>query len=275
METQKDYWNGPAGKRWAAAQERLDQVLAPFADVIFDAAELPDQGTVFDVGCGCGATTLMLARRAPELRTVGFDVSEAMLEVARARAGTEGLSVRFELADAAVHRPAGGPADLLLSRFGLMFFEDRGAAFSNLRSWLRSGGRLITTMWGPVEENPWATPLAHIARRYLEIPSPPADGPGPFSLHDGMLVDGLLRDSGFEPVQQTKLALPMRIPGSLDDVVAFYLDFGAASDLVKQASGSLQNKILDELRDLLREHHDGSALSLGASSRLVVARASG
>lgn len=273
MEAQIDYWNGPAGQRWAATQERLDEILAPFADAIFEAADLPDQGTVFDVGCGCGATTLMLARRAPEVKAVGFDVSKAMLEVARARAGREGLRVRFELADAASHRPSGAPADLLLSRFGLMFFEDRAAAFSNLRSWLRSGGRLITTVWGPVEENPWATPLAHVARRYLEVPSPPADGPGPFSLQDATFVDGLLRDSGFAGVQQTKLALPMRIPGSLDDIVAFYGDFGAASDLVKQASASLQDKILDELRDSLREHHDGSALSLGASSRLVVARA--
>ena len=251
----------------------MDEILAPFADPIFGVAKLSTAGVVYDVGCGCGATTLIAARSAARATVVGIDVSEAMLAVARARARAEGLTIGFELADAATAPPPVGPADLILSRFGLMFFEDPAAAFSNLRGWLRPEGHLVTTIWGPVEENPWATSLATVARPYLEIPPPPAEGPGPFSLQDAARVDSLLRDAGFGTVEQQTLSLAMRIPGSLDDVLAFYRDFGAASDLVGEAPPATQQAIMNDLRTYLSGIHDGGGVSLGASSRLVLAHA--
>ena len=67
-----------------------------------------------------------------------------------------------------------------------MFFADAAAAFTRLRSALRSalhpGGRLACICWQALRDNPWlAVPLA-AAARHLTLPPPPApDAPGPFS----------------------------------------------------------------------------------------------
>src|SRR5262245_28317825 len=124
------YWNGPAASRWVAQEVLLDRMLAPFGEALLARAKPGAGERAVDIGCGCGATTLALAAAvSPGGEAVGLDVSAPM--IARARARAEGLgAVTFVEADAATHRlvPA---ADLLVSRFGVMFFRDPEAAFEN------------------------------------------------------------------------------------------------------------------------------------------------
>ena len=119
---QATYWNGPSGRRWIDRQEMQDGILAPVAERLLKSAGAAPGDRVIDIGCGCGATTLEIARRVgPAGGAIGVDVSAPMLERARERMlpGAE-----FLLADAMTHPFAPGAADLVLSRFGVMFFAD-------------------------------------------------------------------------------------------------------------------------------------------------------
>jgi ubiquinone/menaquinone biosynthesis C-methylase UbiE len=114
---QSAYWNGEAGRRWVAMQKSQDRLFTEITADLFEAAA-PQRGeTVIDIGCGSGETTL----RAAEItgRALGVDVSEPLL--ARAAERGRGLPVRFAMADATAYDFSGEPADLMISRFGVMF----------------------------------------------------------------------------------------------------------------------------------------------------------
>ena len=82
-EAQREQWNGTESDHWVLHADRYDAQLVPFADALFEQLDLSDRDAVLDIGCGCGVTTLTASRQAA--RAVGADLSEPMLEVARAR----------------------------------------------------------------------------------------------------------------------------------------------------------------------------------------------
>src|SRR5689334_25022262 len=130
---QRTRWNGTDGEFWTSNQDRLDRTLAPVIGPLLAFAQPRTGSTVMDVGCGCGATTLELARSVgPSGRVVGIDLSEPMIAVAKRR-----LSVfpnaDFRCGDAAALSLDDMKAELVISRFGVMFFGDAVAAFANLR----------------------------------------------------------------------------------------------------------------------------------------------
>lgn len=268
-----DFWDGPGGLRWVSAQRQMDGALAPFADAIFDAACIADGDFVVDVGCGCGTTTLKAARLAGSGRCAGVDISTSMLEVARRDAKTSGLDIDFHRADAASFSFDPGSVDVVVSRFGTMFFEEPSAAFANFRRWIGSDGRLVTVVWNRIEENAWMRSLAAVIRRHVELPRPLPGAPGPFAFGDAEAFESMLHRVGFANVEQTNLDSPMRIAGTRDDAIRFYEQRGpVASALEEIGEGPVGTALLADLEALVDEHYDGQALVLGASARLVVAR---
>ncbi|MET0159245.1 MAG: class I SAM-dependent methyltransferase, partial [Acidimicrobiales bacterium] len=153
---QREAWNGDSGLRWVADADRRDRVLAPVADALLRAAAPRAGEQVLDVGCGCGVTTLAAGQAVGSSgAATGVDLSAPMLALARERRDDADLRhVEFMEGDAQVH-DLGGLHDLVLSRFGTMFFADPTAAFTNIASALRSGGRLCLATWQPLVANEW------------------------------------------------------------------------------------------------------------------------
>ena len=131
---QSALWNGLAGRAWVATQELLDRMLKPFEDLLVEAVADSAADALLDVGCGTGSTTLAAARRlGTKARCVGVDISDPMIAVARDRAKREGSPASFIRADAQVHEFEPAAFDMIVSRFGVMFFDDPVWAFANLR----------------------------------------------------------------------------------------------------------------------------------------------
>ncbi|MCR5880984.1 class I SAM-dependent methyltransferase [Phenylobacterium sp. J367] len=147
------------------------------------AALAPSAGErLLDIGCGAGETTIELAERVqPGGAVVGLDISRPLLEAARARAAPSG--VEFIEADAQTHAFPPGSFDGVFSRFGVMFFADPVAAFTNIRRALKSGGRLAFVCWRAAAENPvMTTPMAAAAHLLPPLPRKPIPrrrGPSP------------------------------------------------------------------------------------------------
>ena len=154
-----------------------------------------------------------------------------------------------------------------------MFFDDPSSAFARFRSWLRPNGRLVATVWDGVERNLWAHELTSVIRRHADLPSPPPGAPVPFAFADVDAFGDLLRHAGFAEVEQRSLAIPMRVEGSREDAVRFYQERGPVTTALEAVGeGAIREAILADLEALVDAHHDGQALTLGASARLVVAR---
>ncbi|MFI5044430.1 MAG: class I SAM-dependent methyltransferase, partial [Acidimicrobiales bacterium] len=200
-------WAGDRASRWVAMADDLEVQLAPVSELLLAAADLGPGERVLDVGCGTGPTTRRAAELvAPDGRVVGADVSDEMIAAASARSGEGGVAIDWVVADAAIWRPD-DPFDVVISRFGVMFFDDPSAAFANLARGTVPGGRLCVAVWSRrVDSDMFDLPLT-VALAALEeagiAVDPPPDGYGPFSLADPDAVVSMLEAAGWRDAAWT------------------------------------------------------------------------
>jgi SAM-dependent methyltransferase len=197
-------WNGALGERWVAMQPEIDRIVVPFGDAALKAAAPQPEERVIDIGCGCGDTSIEIARIVGERGSVlGVDVSRPMLEVARARGALANCAhLSFREGDASEARlPA--KTDLLFSRFGVMFFSQPASAFRHLRRSLRAGGRCVFVCWRAPRDNAWAMIPLSAARTAMGVTPAPADpdAPGPFAFADEKRLHAILSSAGFDAVE--------------------------------------------------------------------------
>lgn len=268
------YWNGAGGDHWVDRQELTDQVLSPVADVVLARAAAEPGERIIDIGCGCGATTLVLVdAMQPGGALVAADVSEPMLGRARDRIGDR-PGVSYVFADAATHDFVPGWADLLFSRFGVMFFGDPVVAFTNMRRGLKPGGRTVFACWRKPAENPWMMlPLQAAYQHVPKLPKQDPDDPGPFSFGDPDRVTRILGAAGFTDIalEPIDLQLDLASGGGLDAAVAYTLDIGATSRAIEGISDGLRASVAGSIRAALTPFVDGNRVRLAAAIWIVTA----
>jgi SAM-dependent methyltransferase len=273
-EEQRARWNGIDGEYWTSHQDRLDRTLAPVTGPLLAFAAPRAGSTVIDVGCGCGATTLELARAVgPSGRVVGLDVSGPMLALAaerlRAFANTTCM-----LGDAAELPLRDLGADLIVSRFGVMFFGDPEAAFANLRTGLAAGGRLRFACWRPIKENPWLQiPLHAVYEHTPRLPKPEPEEPGPFAFGDPARVTRILTAAGFTAPSFTSLDIQIDISagGTLEDAVIQSSAMGPAKRALADQPDEVRAAALESIRRALTPHASAAGVKLSGAVWLVAA----
>ncbi len=247
-------WNGEQGQRWVELQQAMDAMLEPFSQAVLSAAAAQPGERVIDVGCGCGSTSLALARAVGALGSVlGVDVSAPMLAAARRLAASAAqLPLRFIEADAG-ESALPGAQDLLFSRFGLMFFAAPAAALRHLRGTLRLGGRCAFVCWRAPRDNPWAMTPLMAARNALGITPPKADplAPGPFAFADGERLRALLSEAGFSDIQIRRTDALLRVGSSARDAAEHSLRIGPVSRFAREAGPAHAQVIVDAIETAL------------------------
>ncbi|MFI9613831.1 class I SAM-dependent methyltransferase [Streptomyces sp. NPDC052023] len=267
----KALWGGVAGRNWVAAQDVLDELFKPFEPLL---AEPVGTGAhVLDVGCGTGATTVAAARRAgPAGACVGVDIAEPMIEAARARAEREGVPVRFVQADAATHafEPAG--FDLIVSRFGVMFFDDFAGAFAHLRRAARPGAGLRLIVWRGPEENPFMTTAERAAGPLLpDLPVRDPDGPGQFAFARAERVRGVLAESGWSGVDVEPLDVRCTMP--TQDLERYFTLLGPVGRVLHEVDERTRARVVEALHTAFTPYVRGPEAGFTAACWLVRASA--
>lgn len=265
------YWNEAAGRTWVEFHDALDRQVEPLGRAAI-AALAPAAGErVLDVGCGCGQTTLELARRVGAAGSVtGVDISQPMLAVARERAAGA-HQARFIEADAQTYPFEAGVFDAVHSRFGVMFFQDPTAAFANIRRALNPGGRLAFVCWRAVAENPIMTLPLVAAARHLPPSEPPApDAPGPFAFADPDRVRAILTGAGFRDVSLQPQ--DMAAGGNdLEGAVSLALRIGPLGRMLREHPEAMSAAIAD-IRAAFRAHLKEGRVFLPSATWIVTAR---
>ena len=269
------FWNGPVADRWTAFQEAQDITLGPLGERAMAAAELAPGHRVLDVGCGCGGSTLEIARRVgPTGDALGIDVSDLMLARARERAAAKPTPcARFENADAASHTFDPGGFDRVYSRLGVMFFADPVGAFENLRSAMRPRGRLAFVCWQNVKFNPWALIPIVAAGKYLPpMPRLGPDDPGPFSFKEPDRIRRILTQAGFGEPEIEQCDVDMNVGSDLDAAVVHAQELGPASLVIAEAPEDIRRRIAADLRDALAAHLTPAGVVIAGATWIVTAR---
>lgn len=264
--TQHAMWNGPAGQAWVQAQQLLDDMFAPFAARLRDALPARAAQTVLDVGCGTGAVSLALAERmGTGGHCTGVDISAAMIDRARQRACASGLTVDFVVADAQRYPFAPGSVDRIVSRFGVMFFDDPVKAFTGLRRATRSSGALHALAWRSAAENPFMTTAERAAAPLLPLPARAPDAPGQFAFADRTRVARILADAGWRGIQVEPINVSCEIAAAaLPTYIALLGPVGAAlrSDGIDPL---LRTRVLGRVQDAFAPFVDGQRVRFSAA----------
>ena len=267
-------WNDGSGKAWVDLQPILDEVLAPFERLLVDAGDPGEGDNVLDVGCGAGATTLAMARRIGNSgRCVGLDISEPLVALATARAQAEGTAnAEFVAADAQTYSFEPGRFDAIVSRFGVMFFDDPVAAFANIRRAARPGGRLAFVAWRSPAENDFMTAAARAATPFLP-PAPPPDpnAPGQFAFADGVKVRRILEASGWSSIEIQRADVSCRI--SEANLMTYATRLGPVGAALREVDRATAERIMASLPPAFERFLEGGTARFNAACWLVKALA--
>ncbi len=271
---QTAYWNGPGGRRWTERSDAPEAIFAPIAELLYARARLAPGERVIDVGCGGGVTTLAIAAQVGAAGgVIGVDVSALMIARAIERAGATSAA-KFVLADAGSHDFSPGWANLLFSRFGVMFFADPVASFANLRKGLARGGRVVFACWREARRNPWQTIALKAACKHApRLPEVGPEDPGPFSFADEARVRRILGEAGFETIALTPVDLELDVAAGqgLETALATMQQIGAASRALEGQPEALRAAAVAEIRAALAPHQRGLSVPLGAAIWIVEA----
>lgn len=256
-------WNGAEGDDWARDWERYDAAAASYHRRLLDAAAVQPGERVLDVGCGNGQVARDLA--ALGAKAVGIDLSRQMLDRARELAAG---SAEFVEGDAQVHPFVDGQFDVVLSRFGAMFFADRAAAFRNLARATAPGGRIVLVAWATLQENEWLQEVRGSLALGRDLPAPPAGAPSPFGLADVDAATAVLRAAGYGDATATLLTEDFVAGKDADDAYAFLGSSGVVRGLLDGLSPELQEQGRKNLRASLEAHDTGHGVVYGSAAWL-------
>jgi SAM-dependent methyltransferase len=270
-------WNGPTARFWVDHDDRYDTLLARHGEALLAAAGPRPGEHVLDIGCGCGSTTLRAADLvASEGGTaLGVDISRAMIDRARTHAADSGVgNVQFEIDDVQTADLGRDRFDLALSRYGVMFFDDHTAAFANIRTAMRPGGRLAFLCWAERARNEhWTLPFDALAP-HLGLPPADTRPTGPFALADPAYVRAMLERAGWADIHISELQEPLCAGRDADDAVEFELsDPETAKDLAAADPTAAANAVAD-LRAAFAARQRPDGVWLAAAAWLVTAAAS-
>nr|WP_246616696.1 class I SAM-dependent methyltransferase [Sphingomonas yunnanensis] len=242
---------------------------------------VPEKGRAADVGCGAGSTGLALAAACPGLKVTGLDLAEPLVAVARERAAGRGLDdhaggdrrVVFLVGDAAVVLPTLAPLDLIVSRHGVMFFDDPVASFAAMARAARPGAPLVFSCFRSREENDWANALDAAVGT-----SPDVNGvytPGPFGLADRAHTRDILFAAGWRDACVTPHDVKYVVGAGDDpiaDALAFFRRIGPAAAALAAAEpderAAIERRIVAALAPRIRD----GAVAFTAAIWIWVAR---
>jgi SAM-dependent methyltransferase len=247
-------WDGPLFERMLRFKYVIVTGPRPHSDKALALYPPPEGGAVLDVGCGFGDVTERIAALiGPAGHAHGVDVSARFIE--ECRAGVEAPNTSFSVGDVQFD-DLGGPYDFVFSRFGVMFFDNPGAAMRNIRRSMAPGARLVAVVWRIREDNEWVYGAQRIVERMLGRPTEydePTCGPGPFSMAGADTTSGILVGAGFTEVTLTRSDIPLLIGRDVEEALDLVMALGPAGEIIR-LWGDRKAHRTDEVRDALREH---------------------
>ena len=278
---QAEHWNsGEDVAHWITNQARYDRMNEPFAALILAAAALRPGSHVLDVGCGCGGTTLAAAaahraRPGGRPRPLRLRCWPGPGPAPKRPACAMRCSSRAMRRCTPSNRPGSTPS---YPASATMFFADPVAAFANIRSATRPGGRLAFVCWQPLAANQWLlVPGAALAEH---VPPPAGfgsgDGPGMFAFADPDRVREILTAAGWRDIEITSEHASILVGGggSVEDAVEFLRTGSMGRMMLAGADAGTVERAVASVRAALVPYADAEGVHLGAGVWLVQAMAS-
>ena len=272
---QEEFWSGAAGAAWVAQQDAMDAALEPVLNAVLDAAALKPRQRVLDIGCGAGASTLQAAHQVgPDGSVLGADISQTLVSHAETRLADVPHASVITADAATVALP--GPFDEMISRFGVMFFDDTAAAFRNIAASLAPGAQLTMAAWADARQNPYFMAPAAAARQVLgDLPKGDRRLPGPFAFEEADRVRAMLSEAGLSDIAFDTQQMMLTPKGDVNAVADLCMVIGPAASAVdkKEATPDQRDAVKDAVRLELSRFETPEGIRIPALIHIITARA--
>jgi SAM-dependent methyltransferase len=264
-------WNGSAGSAWVETQDLLDQLFKPFEDLLVEAITAKSGGRLLDVGCGTGSTTLAIARRfAAKDGCTGIDISAPMIAAARSRAEREGTPATFIGANAQDYAFEPARFDVIISRFGVMFFTDPVQAFANLRRSAREGAELLLIAWRSADQNPFMTEAERAAAPLLpRLPTRTPNAPGQFAFAGRDRVYTILEQSNWSEITIRPIDIACSMPEK--ELLRYLTHLGPVGMILQQVDQATRARIIETIRPAFDRYIHGTEVHFTAACWMISA----
>lgn len=272
---QKQFWSGAGGDVWVDKQREMDIMLNPLGRKAIEQLVLEEHTKILDIGCGCGATTIEIAKMIPKGHVTGLDISIPMLDRAEKFASEMSLSnIDFQVKDVQTEEINSNHYDIAFSRFGVMFFEDPYEAFKNINQAIKENGQLVFVCWQHPSLNPWQSLSLQVIKEYLDLPSPPPKSPGPFAFEDKDYIEDILKSSDFIDISiaDNQESIVMFSGKSIREACEDYLTINpVVTEMLKNSGNELKEEILEALIAKFSSFHNNDGLLFPSATWIVSA----
>jgi SAM-dependent methyltransferase len=278
-EQQVAFWNGTMGDKWVRMQDDLDTIFNVVLAELLRVAEPRPGDTILDVGCGAGASTFAFADAVgPGGLVVGADVSKQLLASAQQRSRFNGhANVTFVEADAQTYAFDDEQFDLVVSRFGVMFFSDPIAAFANISRSIKPDGRLAVMSWSAIDDNnPWFSVPRDVAVDRLGPPAPvDPHAPSPFAFADIPRVESILRNAGLSAVKGERTEVMLTFDREPEKYAAVMSNIGPSARLMTEydAGPDAASDIQRGVAERIKQFAEGELMRMPATVNVFTAKA--
>jgi SAM-dependent methyltransferase len=271
---QRDFWSGKGGDIWVERQNAMDTMLSPLGEAALNKLNLNEGENVLDIGCGCGHTTLNIAKRiSPDGQVTGLDISEPMLKRAKESANEMSISnASFNCVDVQTDDIGEEVYSAAFSRFGVMFFEDPVAAFCNINKSLITGASLSFVCWQSPALNPWQSLFIEAVKKYVDLPSPPPRSPSPFAFMESEYVTSILEENDFQniKIEGHEAEVNMFSGRSLSDSVKDYISINpVVSGMLKDSTEQEKTEIINSAIEAFSPYYSAKGLMFPSATWLV------
>ena len=251
-EEQFELWNESMGKKWAEEDDSMNERLSILTKELFLRLNISRGDKILDIGCGGGQTSFEASEIVGENGyVVGADISKILLDLARSKyPNTKNLE--FRLCDVQNYEFRENSFNKVISRFGVMFFENPIEAFKNIYDSLQEGGSLNFVCWTNVMENEFFTDPTNIIIRHLNKDFPEITrSPGPLAFSEEKYINEILSNSGFKNIKVEKVYSLITTNDSPEKNGELLLSIGLGGRLL--ADANLSKKELSVIRDEMVE----------------------
>jgi hypothetical protein len=128
----------------------------------------------------------------------------------------------------------------------------------------------VLLTWQPIERNEWIRRILGAYAAGRDLPAPPPEAPGPFTLSDPDVVRSLLEGTGYGDVELADLRAPMYFGETPERATAFM--HGLNEWMLRDLDDATRRRAMDALAEVMREANGPDGVELGSAAWLVTAR---
>jgi ubiquinone/menaquinone biosynthesis C-methylase UbiE len=273
IEGQRQDWNRVAGG-WEKWDRFFDEQMTFLNHRLVADARLRRGLRVLDLGSGTGYPALLAAQVVgPGGSVTGIDLAEQMLEVARRKASSLGLSnVTFRTGDATTLPFDANSFDAVTSRFCLMFLPEIPKAAAGIARVLKPGGWLAAAVWSAPEKNPSIGLSMTAIKQVIELPPPDPSAPGIFRLAKAGDLAGMLQQAGLTDVTDQEFPAEWSY-ASAEEYYTSLMEIAApVQNLMAKLSDAQKQEVQRLILQAAAQYRRGERIVFPFAVRMVAAR---